>query len=160
MNNSNFPTSAPDKVAGSVVTETVSMLNELRNLPDVNHRDAEAVKDRIDYCFRKCRETGARPTVEMLSLALHIDRTTFYRWSLEKGDRGNVIRNAKSLLGAAIEQWFITGKINPAAGIFLLKNHFGYRDSYDLETAVGKQDELSVLPSREEIIKKLGIVDD
>ena len=28
--------------------------------------------------------------------------------------------------------YFANGKINPAAGIFLLKNHFGYRDVTDL----------------------------
>ena len=27
---------------------------------------------------------------------------------------------------------FTNGKINPAAGIFILKNHFGYRDVTDI----------------------------
>ena len=29
--------------------------------------------------------------------------------------------------------YFQNGKVNPAAGIFILKNHFGYRDVTDLE---------------------------
>ena len=43
-----------------------------------------------------------------------------------------MIKKVYSMLEEISVDYFQGGKVNPAAGIFLLKNHFGYRDVTDL----------------------------
>lgn len=66
---------------------------------------------------------------------LGIDRTTLHTW--KNGEcRGNthshMIKKVFAMLEEISVDYFQGGKVNPAAGIFLLKNHFGYRDVTDL----------------------------
>ncbi len=45
----------------------------------------------------------------------------------------------------------ICGKINPTTSRFLLKNHFGYKDQYDVSAVPVNQ--MDSLPTAEEIVK-------
>ena len=64
------------------------------------------------------------------------------------------MRRAKQVIEALMENWAVTGKVNPAVWIFAGKNYFGMQDSYQLEA---KQTErpLDDLPTKEDIVKRL-----
>jgi hypothetical protein len=72
-----------------------------------------------------------RPGIEGMCYSLGVHRNTFNDWVNRKDSSREVqdiaIR-AKQALAMYFEQVFVTGKVNPATGIFLLKNWFGYQD--------------------------------
>ena len=47
-------------------------------------------------------------------------------------------QNAKQVVAAFIEQASLSGKINPATAIFLMKNWMGYKDTESFEDAIPK----------------------
>jgi hypothetical protein len=47
----------------------------------------------------------------------------------------------------------VSGKINPATLCFLMKNHHGYSDTYQIEPV--QSNKLDSLPTKEEIVRKL-----
>lgn len=97
--------------------------------------DTEIVS-RIDAFFNFCADSGTRPGVETLCLSLHITRTTLFRWAQGQGCSDFVrdaVIQAKNVVTAYIEQAQLSGSLNPASGIFLLKNWAGYRDTLSIE---------------------------
>ena len=50
--------------------------------------------------------------------------------------RQKAVQTAKSFIAACLEQYFLAGKINPATGIFLMKNWLNYKDTVSLEETV------------------------
>jgi hypothetical protein len=69
-------------------------------------------------------------------LALHVSRTTLYRWA--NGEdcsqaRQEVIQTAKAFISAFIESALMNGKISPPSGIFLMKNWCNYKDTISIE---------------------------
>lgn len=124
-----------------VVTEIVTSLNELRSW-DKPKNDGE-IEQRIDEYFRWCERTGSRCGVESLCAALHISRSQLWQW--EHGNqcstrRSEAVQRAKSFIACQWEQCFLRGKVNPVSGIFVAKNWFGYRDSYEVNHDDTKQD--------------------
>lgn len=91
---------------------------------------AEELEQRIKWFFGWCVEHRRRPTVELMALACGTSRQNLWKWQQSGGSRGEVISRAKQLLAALMETWMIEGKVNPIPAIFLLKNHFGYSDTY------------------------------
>lgn len=120
----------------SVVQEMVTSLKQLHDLgkPETD----EEVEQRIDYYFQFCQQSGLRPGVESLSAALHVSRQTLFCWSNGVNcstRRTEAVQAAKALISAFLEQCALTGKINPASGIFLMKNWLGYKDTVSIEEA-------------------------
>ena len=130
----NYPQAALDNVEPQAVRDLVTSLKELydKGKPETD----EELKQRVDEYFMFCQSTGIRPGIESLRTALHIPRTSFYEWSKGIGcskERQEIIAGAKSLIDAFIEQCLLSGKINPASGIFIAKNWLGYKDSVSIE---------------------------
>jgi hypothetical protein len=71
-----------------------------------------------------------------MAFALGVDRT--YIWKLREGERGknvevvHILKKASSFLELLLNDYGQNGKINPAALIFMLKNHFGYADKQEI----------------------------
>lgn len=78
---------------------------------------------------------------------------TLWRWEQEGGSRGAIIAKGKQLLASLMEQWAVTGAINPTTAIFLQKNHFGYADTYQFEATQTNQ--LNSLPTVEEVRQRI-----
>lgn len=100
--------------------------------------DTEIVS-RIDAFFNFCADSGTRPGIEALCLSLHITRTTLFRWAKGEGCSDFVrdaVIQAKNVVTAYIEQAQLSGSLNPASGIFLLKNWAGYRDTLSIEDSL------------------------
>lgn len=103
---------------------------QCQRLPRIDTGDPEAVRDRINKYFALCLENGVRPGVEGLCTALHISRVTFNNWAngvkRAGSDQQEAVKDAKQLLASMMEQYMLSGEINPVAGIFLASNQFDY----------------------------------
>lgn len=109
-------------------------------LPRINIYDYDAVLGRITKYFEICRDLDLKPPMNGLALALGLDRRRL--WELRNGKRNNPGKNAEPVPTDVVQLvqsvytgmetlWEIymqNGKINPASGIFLGKNFFGYQD--------------------------------
>lgn len=71
-------------------------------------------------------------------MSLCITRTTLFNWNNGINctpERQEIVVKAKAFIASFMEQAVLRGKINPASGIFLMKNWLGYKDSYSFEEA-------------------------
>lgn len=133
----NYPQAGLDDMEPGAVQQLVTSLKELHDMGKPQ-TDAE-VEERVNHYFAFCEKSSIRPGVESLCMALHISRTTLFRWN--NGEdcskyRQEVIQSAKSFIGAFLEQAMLSGKISPPSGIFLCKNWLGYKDSMSIEDSI------------------------
>lgn len=149
----NYPSQQLSDLSNEFVRETVQSLSELNELgkPETD----QEVQERIDQYFQFCAQSGVRPGIESLCLSLHISRTTLFNWIRGYGcspERKQIAERAKSFIGAFLEQSVLRGKISPPAGIFVMKNWLGYKDTISLEEiATAKEDHHRPSRSIEEI---------
>ena len=115
-------------------TELTTKLLELYRLPRVRNEDE--LEERLDYYFQWCSANDMKPSVATMALACGVDRRTMWKW--ETGQEGStprkrdLVKKAKALLNGILEDYMLNGKVNPVTGIFLSKNHFGYRDQQEV----------------------------
>ena len=64
------------------------------------------------------------------------------------------IKKAHALINAQYEDMMNNGKINPVAGIFLMKNNMGYTDKTEIEIAPteDKQNDIASLTSAADLL--------
>lgn len=103
------------------------------NLPPIDISNDDQVQERIIWYFNHCAEDDMKPTVAGLSNSLGVDRKTLYDWKRgryrnQDGKRMDMIQAAYGLLAELWEDYMMNGKVNPASGIFIGKNHFDYTD--------------------------------
>lgn len=145
----NLPTKKLSEMDSATVQGLVANVKELydRGKPETD----EEVAQRIDEFFGLCERTSLRPGIETLCMSLHISRQTLLNWSRGDGcsrERKELINGARAFIHAFLEQASLSGKLNPATSIFLLKNWCGYRD-----TVIYQAQTNDLLPSeRAEII--------
>lgn len=106
------------------------------SLPPVNLADPVNVEGNIRAYFQLCNDGGTKPLVTGMALALHIPRAALVR--VIGGDytavpeiteqSAELIRHYYMVLENLWEQLMMNGSLNPASGIFLAKNNFGYKD--------------------------------
>lgn len=137
-----------------------AIIHSLRELYDMGKPETNLeLKSRIDMFFQFCEETSIRPGVQTLCTALHISRTTLFRWNNGEDcdkERQEIISMAKSFIDSFLEQVTLSGQVSPPVGIFLLKNWCSYKDTYSLEENTPKTETKSAksideLPTAEEI---------
>ena len=133
-------TTRPDSTVNPLPGDNTRFINHdmrLMALPDIDMNDHEAVKSRINEYFRICAEDDIKPSVASFALAFSINRMTLFNWLTGKV---KYIANSKSLdtlqkaydsINSYYEHMMNNGKINPVAGIFLMKNNLGYKDTTD-----------------------------
>ena len=104
--------------------------------PDMTNKNQ--VAERIQQYFSLCDQNDMKPSVEGLSLAFGTDRKTMWRWvngieSQSMPDEvRHVIKKAYTVLNNLMVEYMQNGKINPVAGIFLMKNNMSYTDSTEI----------------------------
>ena len=136
----------PDERISLTPEENASMIAAMHGLakqPRCNMSDPNAVADRYDWYVDYCIANGVRPSVASLALAYGYERTHLLRIKdgLVKSvpeESCNTLKRAWDMLTALMEEYMLTGKINPIPGIFLLKNNHGYKEQS--ETVVIKKD--------------------
>lgn len=150
MAKNNYPQTGLDDLEPAVVQQIVTSLKGLHDMG--RPKTDEEVEKRIDEYFSFCERSSIRPGIESLCMALHISRTTLFRWSNGidcSTYRQEVIQSAKSFIGAFIEQCMLGGKISPPSGIFLMKNWLNYKDTVSFEENTSHEEKKRVLTAKE-----------
>ena len=110
---------------------------KIYSLPKIDINNPDSVQSRIKEYFAICTEDDIKPTVESLALAFSVSRFTLFDYI---NGRNHTIKNPESILTLKTAYDIINsyyahmmnnGKINPVAGIFLMKNNYGYKDTTD-----------------------------
>lgn len=113
----------------------------LLNFPDIDMKDVEQVKQRLNDYFMLYAKADLKPTVVGMAIALN-GHSRQWLWALTHdrplGGMGNMsslppeitdtIKKAYFMIENQWETYMNSGKINPVSGIFLGKNNFGYQD--------------------------------
>lgn len=113
---------------------------QLLNMDKVDLHDENAVAERLNEYFNLMAEKDMKPTISGLAMALGTTRQTL--WAIKNnqpmGGYGNLpnmpqgttdlIKKAYLLMETLWESYMLNGKINPAAGVFLGINNYGYLD--------------------------------
>lgn len=132
----NFPNNKLNEMDTNAVQGIVTNIRQLYDKGQP--KDDEECERRINDFFEFCERTSTRPGIETLCMSLHITRQTLLNWTRGEGctpKRKALAQGAKSFIGAFLEQAALSGKINPATSIFLMKNWLNYKDSVMYETA-------------------------
>ena len=104
-------------------------------MPKIDNSDPKQVEERIYWYFNHCISNEMKPTVSGLCNALGITRETLRTWkdgAYRTPAHQAAVKQAYGVLEELWEDYMMNGKINPVSGIFIGKNHFGYRDQQDL----------------------------
>lgn len=108
------------------------------NWPDVDMKDPEQVLARINQYFELCWNDDVKPSVAGMALAFGVDRRSLWYWVNDMNckyiapESLVLIKKAYHLLTVQMENYMQNGKINPVAGIFLMKNNMAYKDQQDV----------------------------
>ncbi len=105
------------------------------DLPPIDISDPAQVENRINQYFDFCEANDRKPNMIGLSNWLGVDSTTLNSW--KRGEyrtttHSPLIQKAVRILEEMWVDYLQNGKVNPASGIFLGKNLFGYKDSQDV----------------------------
>ena len=113
--------------------------------PSVDMTKPEAVTERIGNYFRICAEDDMKPSVAGMALAFGVDRKTLWCWcngvdsAYIPAESRTTLKKAYQFLNAQMENYMQNGKINPVAGIFLMKNNMGYADKQEVVLTPNQQ---------------------
>lgn len=153
---SNWPTAAQPEIQPEKMAKQIQAMETLRQLTPIDYSDPQELGERVRQFFDFCIQNELRPGIELLALSIGVSRMTLWRWEQGGGSRGAIIERAKQLIASLLEQWALTGAVNPTTAIFLQKNHFGYADAYQFEAA--QANHLDALPTAQEIRQRLPVL--
>ena len=129
------------------------------DLPPIDISDPAQVAQRINDYFTFCIENDRKPNKIGLANWLGVDATTVNSWEREEYrslTHSPVIKKAVSILHELWADYMQNGKVNPASGIFLGKNMFGYKDVQDVTLSPGSP--LGDAPDQKQLEAKLADV--
>lgn len=95
----------------------------------------EECRERLEWFFDTCGQTGQLPTVEKMVMSLGAVKSTVFNWENGEGCsqvRMNLIKKAKEFIASFESEMVTEGKINPVVYIFRAKNYFGMKDQQDV----------------------------
>ena len=120
-------------------TKIVQTSMKFFDMPRVDLKDPEAVRERLAEYFRIYGEADLKPTVAGMAMCLGVDRRRL--WEIKTGapmggqsqlnlppETLDLVKKAYEILETTMENYANAGKINPVMAIFMMKNHFGYQD--------------------------------
>ena len=138
------PRLTPDAFDSSDGKNTKYILSamSLWELPKVDLKDAEQVKERTDTYFSMMAEQNMKPTVIGYAMALGISRKDLWAIVNDQPYNGvtrydlppepvNLIKKGYRTMEYLWESYMQNGAVNPVSGIFLGKNHYGYKDQQE-----------------------------
>ena len=99
-------------------------------LPRIDTSDPKAVEQRAFEYLDFCEANDQKPHIVGLASWIGVRRSTLNNWrNYRKNDLvGDVINKFCEIMEVQWADYMQNGKINPAAGIFLGKNWYGYQD--------------------------------
>lgn len=105
------------------------------DLPPINISDPKQVEERLGMYFKYCLENDRKPQIVGMCNWLGVSRQALNEWEngvTRAATHGDIIKRAKGMIEEMWADYMMNGKINPASGIFLSKNWFGYKDQTDV----------------------------
>lgn len=108
-------------------------------MPPIDISDITQVEARAEEYFKYCIDNDCIPNKITLCNWIGIDNRTLYNWRIGVGRQGahqEFAKKVDSLTEAVLVEVMLSNKVMPANGIFLLKNHAGYRDQIDIAPVV------------------------
>jgi len=105
------------------------------NLAPINPHDPVQLEGRINEYFDFCEQNDMKPNIIGMANWIGVSRVTLNAWrrgEMTAEENTEVINKARIVLEDMWQMYMMNGKINPASGIFLGKNLFGYRDVQDV----------------------------
>lgn len=143
----------PEGVAPGSNAEITDYSLRLFHLERVDLGDRDAVMGRVEEYFQICMDCDMKPGVAGLCLALKMSREAWKSWGSGRTRQyQDMVAEIRQILESNMEQAMVQGKINPIPAIFLMKNHFGYRDQ--TETVVAHVDALGTKEDMERLQQK------
>lgn len=133
----------------------------LAKLGDVDMTDKNAVEDRILQYFQICADNDMKPSVEGMAVAFGTDRQSLWRYAngvIQKIPKEVccTLKKGYGVLNAQMADFMQNGKINPVAGIFLMKNNMAYRDETEVvikpDQALGEIQEADVIADKYKLL--------
>lgn len=133
------------------------------SLPKIDTNDPFQVQQRINDYFECCYTNGIKPQKPGVAKWLGIHKGTLERWyrgETKQATHQQIIEDTFTKLEEDLVDQVQSGSVNPASGIFLLKNHFHYKDQQDV--VVAQKNPLGPLQNLEELRKRIEgcIIDD
>ena len=122
---------------------------KIMHLPTVDINNPSDVQQRIDDYFSICAEDDIKPSIASLALAFSVSRFDLYNWVNERveyiknTESLHIIKNAYNTINSYYEHMMNNGKINPVAGIFLMKNNMGYKDNTEHVISVNQDNNVT-----------------
>lgn len=114
-------------------------VNALANEP-LDMTNEVKVAERVTAYYQLCAKNDMKPSVAGFALAMGVNRVQLWKWL--NGEVKYIPENVRKLLeraynvlNAQMEDYMQNGKINPVAGIFLMKNNMGYEDKKEITVA-------------------------
>ena len=102
------------------------------------YKAASEIQKLIDKYFVECDEKQYPYTITGLALALDMTRQQLISYA-EKDEFMDTIKKAKLKVEEYIESGSLSGRLNPTASIFNLKNNFGWKDRTEMK--IGNADD-------------------
>lgn len=105
------------------------------DLPPIDISDPQQVRDRLTQYFDYCAQNDRKPQIVGMANWLGVHRDTLNEWKRgirRKDTHNDIVQKALAMLEEMWADYMQNGKINPASGIFLAKNWFGYKDVQDV----------------------------
>ena len=145
-------------------TKILQLNIELMNMPDIDITDVNAVAKRLTDYFELYARYDMKPTIAGMALALNghsrqwlyavVNNAPAGGAGYKPNLRAEVADFIKKVYFSMENQWenyMQAGKINPVTGIFLAKNHYGYRDQTEhvITPNTGDSPEVDVQSIRE-----------
>ena len=134
---------------------------KLMRLPRIDLNSLIDVKQRLDDYISICAEDDVKPSIASFALSLGINRFDLFNYL---NGRSNVIKNKDcilaiksiyDLINSYYEHIMNNGKINPVAGIFLMKNNLGYKDSTEYTITTETHNDVT----DDDIMNKAGLLE-
>ena len=85
--------------------------------------------------FQYCADNDRKPQIVGMCNWLGISRQALNEWrngDVRSATHGDIIKKACAIIEEMWADYMQAGKINPATGIFLAKNWYGYKDVADV----------------------------
>lgn len=114
-----------------IVTHT----EDLATMPPLKEWNAENIGNRTFEYLEKCKEDGVRPNLSGYSLSLGTTPDGLNEMICDKrltDETRAAILKGVSMVESIMITMLTEQRINPVTGIFLLKNHFGYKDQSEI----------------------------
>ena len=107
----------------------------LSAMTPIDRRNAEQIRERTIEYMQACIDDCMKPNMVGYALALGTDRVGLQRMFTDRtinADAYAEIDRGMTMLENVMIQLMMDSKINPVTAIFLLKNHFSYKDASDV----------------------------